>query len=316
MVLHSAFGEPTKLAMFTDSEGRLRPAWAFVVSAMLAGAAFVVTGYLAAAVAGEHVLWFEVIFRPLLVLSLLTGFSWLLTIADHVESHRIAAQGLPFSAGWAEQFCLGSVIGTLLVVTGVIPIAILGRLTFHTTFSAHSLARAALVVLVVVAGALAEELMFRGYPFQRLVEAIGAAGAILVFSVLFGLVHLLNPGASIWGLINTIVIGVFLAIAYLRTRALWFPWGFHFAWNLTLGLILGLPVSGFRVFNVIVHGTTSGPKWLTGGGYGLEAAAPGAFAIAMGLLIVGLASLKPLALPLEMTEECNELQPHVSDSSN
>jgi membrane protease YdiL (CAAX protease family) len=302
--------------MFTDSEGRLKPAWAFVVSAMLACAAFVVTGYLAAAVAGEHVLWFEVIFRPLLVLSLLAGFSWLLTIANHVESHHIAAQGLPLSAGWAEQFCLGSVIATLLVVAGVIPIAILGRLTFRTTFSAHNLARAALVVLVVVAGALAEELMFRGYPFQRLVEAIGAAGAILVFSVLFGVVHLLNPGASIWGLINTIVIGVFLAIAYLRTRALWLPWGFHFAWNLMLGLILGLPVSGFRVFNVIVHGTTSGPKWLTGGSYGLEAAAPGAFAIAIGLLIVWLVSLKPLALSPEMTAECNELRPHVSDSSN
>ena len=89
---------------------------------------------------------------------------------------------------------------------------------------------------MLVAGSLAEELMFRGYPFQRLVEAIGAGGAIVVFSVLFGVVHLMNPGANPWGLLNTVVIGVVLSVAYLRTRALWLPWGIHFAWNATLGL--------------------------------------------------------------------------------
>ena len=140
---------------------------------------------------------------------------------------------------------------------------------------------------VLISGALAEELMFRGYPFQRLVEGIGAPGAIVVFSVLFGVVHLSNPGASVWGLINTVAIGVLLSLAYLRTNALWLPWGIHdFAWNTVLGLILGLPVSGLRLFNVMVHATAIGPKWLTGGSYGIEASAPGAVAIVFGLPFV------------------------------
>jgi membrane protease YdiL (CAAX protease family) len=302
--------------MFTDNEGRLRPVWAFVVSAVLACAAFVVIGYLASAIAGDHVLWFEAIFRPLLAVALLAGFSWLLTVANHVESNRIAAQGLPLSPGWRRQFALGCGIGTLLVVLGVVPIFIFGRVSFRTNFSPHSLERAVLVVFVVVAGALAEELMFRGYPFQRLVEAIGAAGAIIVFSVLFGIVHLLNPGASVWGLINTVLIGIFLAVAYLRTRALWLPWGFHFAWNLTLGLIIGLPVSGFRLFNVVVHATATGPKWLTGGSYGLEAAATGTFAIAIGLVVICRAPLRPAVLPALPATETNALRLDVSDSSH
>ena len=302
--------------MFTDNEGRLRPVWAFVVSAAFACAAFLVVGYLAAAVAGDHVLWFEVIFRPLLAIALLAGFSWLLTVANHVESHRIAAQGLPLSPGWARQFALGCGIGVLLVVVGVVPIFIFGRVSFRTTFSPHSLERAVLVVFVVVAGALAEELMFRGYPFQRLVEAIGAGGAIFVFSVLFGVVHLMNPGASVWGLINTVLIGIFLAVAYLQTRALWLPWGFHFAWNLTLGLILGLPVSGFRLFNVVMHATATGPKWLTGGSYGLEAAASGTAAIAIGLVLICWSPLRPIALPTLPAAETNALRLDVSDSSH
>ena len=100
---------------------------------------------------------------------------------------------------------------------------------------------AAALMGVVIFGALAEELMFRGYPFQRLVEGIGPTGVIFVFSVLFGVVHLSNPGETVWGLINTVAIGVLLSVAYLRTHALWLPWGIHFAWNGTLGLILDCP---------------------------------------------------------------------------
>ena len=302
--------------MFTDSQGRLRPASAFVLSAVLSCAAFVVTGYLAAALAGDHILRFEAIFRPLLAAVLLAGFSWLLAVGNHIESHRIAAQGLPLTPGWAKQFAIGCAIGASLVIISVIPIAILGRLSFRTTVSLHSLVRATLVVFVVLAGALAEELMFRGYPFQRLVEATGAARAIVVFSILFGAVHLMNPGSSLWGLTNTIVIGIFLAIAYLRSRALWLPWGFHFAWNLTMGLLIGLPVSGFRLFNVVVHGTATGPRWLTGGSYGIEASAVGAIAIAIGLLIVWLLPISPLLPPSPTLPVATDLQPDVPDSSH
>ena len=128
--------------------------------------------------------------------------------------------------------------------------------------------------------------MFRGYPFQRLVEAIGAGGAILVFSALFALVHFTNPGANAWGLLNTVAIGVALSVAYLRTRALWLPWGLHFGWNATLGLVFGLPVSGLRLFNVALRTTATGPSWLTGGSYGLEASLPGACVVLLGLIVV------------------------------
>jgi len=270
--------------MFTDSTGRLQPAWAFILSALMCCAAFVLCGYFAAAISGDHVLRFEAIFRPGLVTVLLAGFTWLLTVGNHVESHQLAAQGLPLTQGWSRQFAIGAGLAFALVLLAVGVLALLGHLSFRVTLGSHSLLRALVVLFVLATGSLAEELMFRGYPFQRLVEAIGAGGAILVFSTLFGLVHVLNPGASAWGLLNTVVIGVALSVAYLRTRALWMPWGFHFAWNATLGLIVGLPVSGIRMFNAVVHATAQGPKWLTGQSYGLEASLPGAAAVLVSLL--------------------------------
>jgi membrane protease YdiL (CAAX protease family) len=295
--------------MFTDKEGRLRPAWAFILSALLAGFAFFTCSYLAASIAGDHILRFEGIFRCSLAGLLLAGFSWLLAVGNHVEEYRIAAQGLPLASGWLRQLAIGCGLGFVLVVSAVVAVALFGGLTFHPTLTLHNLLRVPIVLLVLIAGSLAEELMFRGYPFQRLVEAIGAGGAILVFSVLFALVHWMNPGASPLGLLNTVLIGVVLSVAYLRTRALWLPWGLHFAWNATLGLVFGLPVSGIRLFNVFVHTTAVGPQWLTGGTYGLEASLPGISVVLVGLIVVWRAPLRRLIDPAEFFSSRNDPVP-------
>jgi membrane protease YdiL (CAAX protease family) len=285
--------------MFTDSEGRLQPAWAFLLSAALSCAAFAVSGIFASALTGDHVLRFEVVFRSCLVAILLAGFSWLLTVGNHIETHRLAAQGFPLAAGWSAQFAIGCAIAFVLVSLAASAIAVLGHISFRLTFGPRSLSRIFVILFVLLVGALAEELMFRGYPFQRLVEAIGAGPAILVFSVLFGLIHVLNPGASRFGLFNTVLIGVALSFAYLRTRALWLPWGFHFAWNATMGILLGLPVSGLRMFNSVVHATAIGPSWLTGQTYGPEASLPGALVVVVALLVFWKAPFHQRASPQE-----------------
>src|SRR5271157_2052070 len=272
--------------MFTTSTGRLHPVWAFAVSAVFSFAAFFIAAVVAEAVAGQHYLVLEVIFRSLLTLLLIGVYVWLLIIVDHVHDHRIAALGLPHTGGWLKQFVTGCGVGLVLTTLAVLPIPIWGSTSISVRFGIYLLPRIGAVLLVLLVGALAEELMFRGYPFQRLEEGIGAIGAIAVFSVLFGAVHLSNPGASVWGLINTVLIGILLAIAYLRTRALWLPWGIHFGWNATLGFLCGLPVSGLRMFNVVVRTSVAGPKWMTGGNYGVEASATGTIAVLIGLVIV------------------------------
>ncbi len=272
--------------MFTTASGRVRPIWSFLLSVAFSAAAFVVCTFVAGALSGDHTLRFEVIFRPLLAVVLLGLYVWLLTIADHVEENRTAIMGFPIVNGWRRQFCAGCLLGFVLPIIALIPVAKWADTIVDVHLNSHTLALVPLILVVLISGALAEELMFRGYPFQRLEEAVGPLGAIAVFSVLFGAVHLTNPGASALGLLNTVLIGIVLAVAYLRTRALWLPLGLHFGWNATLGLLFGLPVSGLRIFNVVVRASASGPRWLTGGSYGIEASAPGVLAIILGLLVV------------------------------
>jgi hypothetical protein len=97
--------------------------------------------------------------------------------------------------------------------------------------------------------------------------------AIFLTSVPFAAVHLRNPNvAAGFTFINTALAGVWLAVAYLRTRSWWFPLGVHWAWNWALGSLFGLPVSGINDLapHPLLRGTDLGPAWLTGGSYGIE----------------------------------------------
>jgi len=116
-----------------------------------------------------------------------------------------------------------------------------------------------------------EELLFRGILFRWIEEFGGSWFALLVTSALFGVAHILNPGAT-WFSSFAIAVeaGVLLGGAYMLTRSLWMPIGLHAAWNFTQGAIFGVPVSG-GPSSGLLRSTLSGPTLLSGGSFGLEA---------------------------------------------
>jgi hypothetical protein len=165
----------------------------------------------------------------------------------------------------------GSAIAAVMVMACAGMIAAEGPLTVTISFGEQTLAPFAATVVLLAAGAMTEEAMLRGYPFQRLIEVAGPAAAVAVTSVLFASLHFLNPHFDPAAAINTGLMGVLLGVAYLRTSSLWLPWAIHFGWNFVLGVVLGLPVSGITMFAVLGHGSAGGPLWATGGAYGIEA---------------------------------------------
>ena len=84
----------------------------------------------------------------------------------------------------------------------------------------------------------------------------------------------------------------------------------------TLGLIFGLPVSGIRLFNVVLHTTASGPRWLTGGEYGLEASLPGALVVLLGLFAVWRMPLRQLAIPANLHSAGKPDDPNPQQTTN
>jgi hypothetical protein len=233
-------------------------------------------------VSGE---WTPLVERAILLFLLLVGYA-AMGRAFEGQSRPLAAMGLTFRTGWQREIGLGAALGWGMLIASILPTALLGGLIVSVWTGPRQWLILLLDLLILAVAALAEEVAFRGYPFQRLVDSIGPIAATLLLSILFGVAHMFNPGANTASVVITIFAGWLLAAAYLRTRALWFSWGWHFAWNVSMGVLFGLPISGLTRFSPIIQSNTVGPEWITGGDYGPEASVVAGIVILGGLIAV------------------------------
>lgn len=127
----------------------------------------------------------------------------------------------------------------------------------------------AFITVLLLFGAVGEEMLFRGYAFQFLVGRMGAYATVLPFGVLFGLMHGNNPNQSWLGLINTMLWGIAFGYAFLRSGDLWLPIGLHFGWNWVLPLF-GANLSGYTMGVTGLVTRSNASAWWTGGNYGPE----------------------------------------------
>lgn len=186
------------------------------------------------------------------------------------ERGHILDAGLWWTPHSARHIALGLAlgIGTALLVTAL-PLALGFAELVPDPENPGSPGQAAYVSLILLFGAVAEELMFRGYAFQVLARGIGAAPTLALTSLLFGLLHTGNLSFSPLAFFNTVGFGVVLGYAMLRTGALWLPVALHFGWNWVPPFI-GVNLSGFtmRVTGYSLRWRT--PDLWSGGGYGPE----------------------------------------------
>ena len=114
-----------------------------------------------------------------------------------------------------------------------------------------------------------EELFFRGYLLQNMIEGMGLLIAVLISCLIYGLVHAMNPNASLLSTAIIILFGFMRLYGYLATKMLWLSFGMHAGWNFFQGPIFGYAASGHKT-EVLVQQSPTGPDWLTGGDFGPE----------------------------------------------
>ena len=182
------------------------------------------------------------------------------------------------------QVGVGYVLGVGGLALACLLMVVVGSLRYvregGTAAGWASSTMAALWVFAIPAAA--EEALFRGYAFQKLVEAIGGVAATILASCAFAFAHRNNPGVDGIAFFNIAAAGAMLAVAYLRTGSLWFTTGLHMAWNWTMAALFDLPVSGLRLFDTPLYDAVDrGPRWVTGGSFGPEAGFAGLIGIAL-----------------------------------
>lgn len=229
-----------------------------------------------------------------LIVSLVVG--WL--CGKYLERLPFAALGAEPRGRWLINFSAGVVGGVVTFAIGAGLGIAFGGLSFSAnadgTLDSKIMTLVVTFLLFAVAAAF-EEALFRGYILQTFIRSDYTVFGVLLTSTLFATVHNANPSAGVLSWANTFIAGVWFAVAYLKTRDLWFPTGLHLAWNWTQGSIFGVEVSGLTniVKAPLLRETDVGPTWLTGGDYGIEGGVITTIALIASTVAVWLIPLKP-----------------------
>jgi len=176
--------------------------------------------------------------------------------------------------GALREAAAGLACGIALFSVMAGTVALMGGLTFGGVRGWLSLGSLGSMLALAITSGVFEETLFRGVLFRHVETMLGTWAALLITAGFFGAAHLLNPGAT-WfaALAITMEAGILLGAAYMLTRRLWLAVGVHAGWNFAQGWVFSAPVSGGEAPQGLLITMRSGPDWLTGGAFGLEASA-------------------------------------------
>ncbi|MFZ1772243.1 MAG: CPBP family intramembrane glutamic endopeptidase [Caldilinea sp.] len=241
--------------------------------------------------------WLQGIALNLLRMAIIFAAGW--AVARYVDRRPFADYGFHLSAVWWIDFCFGLLLGAALMalvflvewLAGWITIVDLWRsdppgMSFGPAFLA------AFILYLVVA--IAEELLTRGNQMLNIVEGMSSFGYVLavfiawiISSVIFGLLHIFNPHATLTSTTNLMLMGFMFGLGFALTGELALPIGLHFTWNLVQGNVYGFPVSGkMQYATSFIAINQHGPELWTGGAFGPEAGLLGILATVAGMMAI------------------------------
>jgi membrane protease YdiL (CAAX protease family) len=219
------------------------------------------------------------------------------------DRRRFSDFGLHLNPSWWIDLGFGLALGAALMTLIFAVEAVAGWVTMTGTFRSQlpdllpgtflpnlpfSVAVLSSLILFIAVG-MGEESLSRGYHLKNLAEGLGFVnpkGAIviatLVSSVIFGLMHVGNPNATVISTFNLFLAGLFLALGYILTGELAIPIGLHITWNFFQGNVFGFPVSGMDAGATFIAIEQAGPPLITGGAFGPEAGLIGIAAMILG----------------------------------
>jgi membrane protease YdiL (CAAX protease family) len=193
------------------------------------------------------------------------GFAVYIGLVRLIERRPVTELALP---GMGRELGIGLLIGAGLYTACILILIVMGIYKIDGLNPVSYLLPA---IALPLSSGIFEELLFRGVLFRIVEEWLGSWISLVVSSLVFGLVHLMNPTATLLGAIFiSVEAGILLAAAYMLTRRLWMSMGFHIAWNYTQSGIFSGTVSGGYTDPGLVRPVIDGPALLTGGSFGVE----------------------------------------------
>jgi len=252
--------------IFLTRHGDLRVVWRMMLFLLIASTVALAGGFLIQAVSVQSE-------AAVMILALGSVALATLVMTRFVNRKPFTAVGLALHPGVVRDFSMGCLLG-FLMMAGIFAVEYgLGfvSVAWRGLGPVDLLKIGGGSALLFALSALFEELAFRGYLFQTLMQGITFLPATLVFSVFFALAHTGNPNTTVLAIINVGLAGAWLSFAYMKTRSLWLPIGLHLSWNFSQTTVFSFPTSGIEFSGrSLLELSQSGPDWITGGKFGPE----------------------------------------------
>jgi len=195
---------------------------------------------------------------------LIVLFTWI--VRKYVDRKSFKSLGFTWK-DYSNEAGLGFFAALAMLGIGTLILVLLNFLSFIGSNTNAGLLFIEIVIMIVVA--FVEELLFRGYLLNNLMQSMNKWLALGVSSILFAIFHGNNPDVTIFAIVNIVLAGFFLGLNYIFTKNLWFGIFFHFAWNYFQGPVLGYEVSGLKLTSLLQQSMAGSDVW-TGGRFGFE----------------------------------------------
>jgi membrane protease YdiL (CAAX protease family) len=207
------------------------------------------------------------------IVTLVAAVGASLVMTRFVNRKPFGAIGLLLHPGTFREFGVGCLLG-FLMISGVFVVELMVGFV-HIEWRGYSVLECmgilGLSLVSFAVAAFVEEIIFRGYAFQTLIQWITFLPAMLAFSLLFSYAHYFNPHVTVLSLLNVGLAGIWLSIAYMKTKSLWLPFGLHVSWNFAQTSVYSFPTSGGSFEGQKLSDLIqTGPEWVTGGAFGPE----------------------------------------------
>lgn len=205
------------------------------------------------------------------LLSFAAAFGAALLMA-HLERRPPGVYGLPAKAAFGKLFGVGMLLGIVEVTLLMGLIAAFGGYAFGK-FALHGgdiLRWGGFWFAAFILVGLSEEFLFRGYLQYTLAQGVGFWPAAVSLSLLFGAIHLANPGERLAGAAGVAATGLLFAFALRRTGNLWLAVGWHASFDFGETFLFSVPNSGVLYDQHLSSASLHGADWLTGGSVGPE----------------------------------------------
>lgn len=210
-------------------------------------------------------------------------------ICIKIRKESLSDVGFGFSPRWFKHFFGGTIAGITMMLATVALVYLVGGVSFELD-PQRSLQVISYGFYLFLLGSLFEEILHRGFVFQRLIDGIGIWGAQLLIASLFTFGHWGNPGmegsTQIFSSIDLFLGSIILGLAYIKTHSLALPIGIHLGWNWMQGNVLGFGVTGHEQagwFKPVFQGMQ---EWVSGGEFGPEASIFSVVVSIVGLVIL------------------------------